>query len=241
MAMAGITGNKSKTPQSHDESKDTNKEGHNHNYFLWQTRSGNIPLRIDDTKGNESISVEHRSGSKMSFLADGSTKFVSQYGRVDVTYGQHRSIVTGAHDATYRGQSSRRTMGDHRETNENNVESVTNGKAVVAVGESYNMTVGEGFDLAAEKVTMKAGEGLTFEGGNGPISVTGKGGVGLLSTGSSVLIGSKTDSVGIKAAATVAVQGDEVHVTGGGATLVMKGGKVYINSGSATQPETLSV
>ena len=229
------------TPPTWPETNDPNKSGHNHNYFLWQTRSGHVPLRVDDTKGSESVSVEHRSGTKLSFMPNGGIKLVANYGRIDITYGQNRSLTTGAKDETVRGDSSIRTEGTRRETNGKDVESVTNGKTVVAVGESYNMTVGEGFDLAAEKATMKTDKGLTLEGGNGPISVTGKGGVGLLSTGSSVLIGSKTDSVGIKAAATISVQGNEVHVTGGGATLVMKEGRVYINSGSATQPETLSV
>lgn len=231
-------GPKKTTPPSHDENQDPNKKGHDHNYFLWQTRSGHIPLRVDDTKGNESISMEHRTGSKISFLADGSTKFVSNYGRVDITYGQHRSVTTGAHDSTHRGDSSTRTEGTRRETNEKDYEQSTAGKHV-STADSYSMSAKEGFHVAAKDLTIKADSG-TIETGKGPIALTGKGTVSMISQGSSVGIGSETGSVGVKAKLDVSTEGREVHISStGGARIVFKGNEVHINGISAVKPEEL--
>lgn len=236
MATTGITGSKKETPSSHDESTDVNKSGHNNNYFLWQTRSGHIPLRVDDTKGNESISTEHRSGSKMSFLPDGSTKFVSSYGHINITYGQYRSIVTGAQDITVRGSSSLRTEGTRRETNEKDVEQSTKGK-FVSTAESYNMSAGKQFDIAAQSAALKTKNGITIESGDGPISMTGKGSATLQSKGGgSVGMDAASGSAIIQAAFDVAIKGQEVHIKGGGAEIVLKDGKVYINSGQAKEP-----
>lgn len=227
------------TPPTWPESNEVNKSGHEYpNYFLWQTRTGHVPIRVDDTKGNETVSYEHRSGTKLTFMPNGGMKLVANYGRIDVTYGQNRSVTTGAKDETVRGDSSLRTEGTRRETNDNNFESVTNGKYVGAVGGSYSMAVGEGFNLAAEETTFKTDKGMTFESGNGPASFTGKGGVSITSKESSVLLSSETKSAGVSASDKAAIKGKETHISNtGGARIVLKGGNVYINSDEmATDP-----
>jgi hypothetical protein len=227
---------KKETPPTFNEKTDTNKSGHDHNYFCWQTRCGHVPIRVDDTKGNESVSYEHRSGTKLSFLSDGSMKMLANFGRNDTTYGEHRSVVTGAHDATYRGDSSTRTEGKRTETNEKDVEQATKGK-FVSTAESYNMSAGKQFDIAAQSAALKTKNGITIESGDGSISMTGKGSATIQSKGGgSVGMDAASGSAIIQAAFDVAIKGQEVHIKGGGAEIVLKDGKVYINSGQAKEP-----
>lgn len=225
------------TPPTWPESNDVNKSGHEYpNYFLWHTRTGHVPIRVDDTKGNETVSYEHRSGTKLTFMPNGGMKLVANYGRIDVTYGQNRSVTTGAKDETVRGDSSLRTEGTRRETNEKDVEQSTKGK-FVSTAQSYNMSAGEHFDIAAQSAALKTKNGLTMESGDGPVSITGKGSATLQSKGGgSVGMDAVSGSAILQAAFDVAVKGQEVHIKGGGAEVVLKDGKVYINSGMAKDP-----
>jgi uncharacterized protein (DUF2345 family) len=227
------------TPPTWQEPDNPNKSGFQYpNYTIWHTRSGHAVLRVDDTKGSESVSVEGRGGTGIHFLTNNGMKLVANYGRIDITYGQHRSVVTGAQDQTVRGESSLRTEGKRRETNNSDFESVTNGKSVTAVAGSVSMTVGEGFNLAAEETTIKTDKGITLEASGGPAAISGKGGVSITSKESSVLLVSETKSAGISAANKATVKGKETHLsTTGGARIVLKGGNVYINSDEmATDP-----
>lgn len=228
------------TPPTWPESNDVNKSGHEYpNYFLWQTRTGHVPIRVDDTKGNECVSYEHRSGTKLTFMPNGGMKLVAKYGRIDVTYGQNRSITTGAKDETVRGDSSLRTEGTRRETNEKDVEQSTKGK-FVSTAQSYNMSAGEHFDIAAQSAALKTKNGLTMESGDGPVSITGKGSTTLESQGGgSVGISSSLGSAVVQGLIAVAIKGNEVHIKGGGAEVVLSDGKVFINSGVAKDPSAV--
>jgi len=225
---------KKDTPPTWKEEDDANKKGHEYpNYFIWQTRTGHVPIRVDDTKGNESISYEHRSGTKMSFLPSGEMKFVANYGRTDITYGQSRSKITGAQDATVDGDSSVLTKGTRRITNGKDVEESTTGK-VVSTAQSYNMSAGQQFDIAAQSAALKTKNGLTMESGDGPVSITAKGSVTLQSKGGSVGMEAVSGSAAIQAlVGDIVLKAQEVHIAGGAASIVLKGSEVHIKAGSA--------
>lgn len=225
------------TPPTWKEPDDPNKSGFEYpNYTIWHTRDGAPVLRVDSTKGSESVSIEGRGGTGIHFLTNNGMKLVANYGRTDITYGQHRSVVTGAHDATYKGDSSTKTVGIRRINNQKDVEESTGGK-FVSTAKSYNMSAGEHFDIAAQSAALKTKNGITIESGDGPISMTGKGSATLQSKGGgSVGMDAVSGSAVIQAAFDVAVKGQEVHIKGGGAEVVLKNGKVYINSGESKEP-----
>ena len=223
------------TPPTWTEPDDANKKGHEYpNHFIWQTRTGHVPIRVDDTKGNESISYEHRSGTKMTFMPSGEMKFVANYGRTDITYGQSRSKITGAQDTTVDGDSSVLTKGTRRITNGKDVEESTTGK-VVSTAQSYNMSAGQHFDIAAQSAALKTKNGLTMESGDGPVSITAKGSVTVQSKGGgSVGMDSVSGSAAIQAlVGDIVLKAQEVHIAGGAASIVLKGSEVHIKAGGA--------
>lgn len=238
MAYSDNQKKRKETPSEWQQPKEINKGGNEYpNYFIWQTRTGNIPLRVDDTKGNESVAIAHRSGSGIQFLPNGGTQFISNYGHTQITYGQSRKIVTGAQDETVHGDSSVRTKGTRRITNEKDVEESTAGK-VVSTAQSYNMSAGKHFDIASQSAAFKTKNGITMDSGDGPISLTGKGSTTLESQGGgSVGISSSQGSAVVQGLIAVAVKGNEVHIKGGGAEVVLSDGKVFINSGVAKDPK----
>jgi len=239
-----------KTPPKWQQPPDANKSGGQYpNYFVWQTRTGNIPLRVDDTKGNESISMQHRSGSMIQFLPNGGIQTVASKGKTDVTFGQHRSLVTGAQDTTVRGHSSHKTEGSRRTTTNGDKEDTVKGKQVSSC-KSLNMTCAEQFDIAAQAGYIAGDKGLLLTSPNGPAALATTGGTASVSseTGTAAISskgGSTTINAGKEIAAKagngfhvnggpeVVVNGNEVHVKAGSAMIVMKEGKIYLNSGDA--------
>ena len=227
-----------KTPSKWQQPKDAHKSGGQYpNYFVWQTRTGNIPLRVDDTKGNESISMQHRSGSMIQFLPNGGIQTVASKGKTDTTFGQHRSLVTGAQDTTVRGDSSHKTEGSRRTTTNGDDENSVKGKSVTTA-KSVSVTAGEHFDIAAQSFTAKTKSTL-IQATDGPATVSAVGSATLSSKEGSVGMNASAGAAVMQASKEVAVKGSEVHMIGGSGQIAIKDGKVYINSGQAKQPQAV--
>lgn len=222
-----------KTPPNWKQPQDTNKQGGEYpNYFVWQTRTGNIPIRIDDSEGNESMTMQHRSGSMIQFLPNGGIQTVASKGKTEIVFGQHRSMITGAQDVTVKGDSSIRTEGSRRTTTSGDEELSVKGKSVTTA-KSINVTAGEHFDVAAQSFTAKT-KGMLLQATDGPITVSSTGSATLSSEEGSVGMNATQGSAIMQAAQKVAIKSQEVHIMGGGtAQIAFKDGKVYINSGVA--------
>ena len=223
------------TPPNHSESTSNLKDKVDHpNYFAWQTRSGNLPWFVSDSKGNEFMMAMHRTGTHWEMTASGAFKMVASKNREDVTFGKHVSYVTGAQDTTVKGDSSIKTEGTRRVTTNGDSEDTTKGKSVISA-KSVNVTAAEQFDIAAQSLTAKTKSAL-IQATDGPASISAVGSATLSSEDGSVGMNAAGGAAVIQASMKVSVKGSEVHISGAGGEIVMQDGKVYINSGKFESP-----
>jgi hypothetical protein len=226
------------TPPTHKESQTNAKSKVDYpNYAIWQTRSGNMPWHVSDTKGNEFIKCQHRTGSHWELTSSGAFKMVASKNREDITFGKHVSYVTGAQDTTVKGDSSTRTEGTRRTTTNGDDENTVKGKQVTTA-KSVNVTAAEQFDIAAQSFTAKT-KGMLMQATDGPVSVSAVGNATLSSSDGSVGLASESGAVTLDAGGKISAQASETHFNGGGGQIVMKGGKVYINCGNFEEPSSV--
>jgi hypothetical protein len=236
------------TPPNHSESASNLKNKIDYpNYFSWQTRSGNLPWFVSDSKGNEFMMAMHRTGTHWEMTESGAFKFVASKNREDITFGKHVSYVTGAQDTTVKGDSSIKTDGSRRTTTNGNDENTVKGKSVVSA-KSVNITAAEQFDVAAQSGTILGDKGFLMASTNGPAAIqTVNGGVSVVSENGTASVSSKNGSSVMNAGKEIAMKSGtginmlggpevvinadgEVHVKAGNAKFVMKDGKIYLNS-----------
>lgn len=89
-----------------------------------ETPSGHA-IEVDDTPGGERILIKHRTGAGVEMRADGSVVISSKNQRVEVTGGDHTTIVEGEGTLVYKGNLNLRIDGDFN----------------VDVGGNYNLNV----------------------------------------------------------------------------------------------------
>ena len=66
-----------KTPSSWDSPPDAREKGSEYpNYWVRKTRSGHT-FMLDDTKNNEHVTLQHRSGTMIQLMPDGGFQIVS--------------------------------------------------------------------------------------------------------------------------------------------------------------------
>ncbi len=109
-----------------------------------ETASGHV-IVIDDTPGNESVMVLHRSGAGVEFLPDGTLVVNSRSKRIEVTGGDHRVIVEGSGDMTYHGNLNLNVSGDYNVNVSGNYKVNVAGNEVVDVLGSSRSRVGKTF------------------------------------------------------------------------------------------------
>ena len=204
------------------------------NYSAWQTRSGNVPYFVSDSKGNEFMMCMHRSGTHWEMTESGSFKLVASKNREDITFGKHVSYVTGAQDTTVKGDSSIKTYGTRRTTTNGNEENTVKGKQVVSA-QSVSVTAAQHFDVSAQSFTAKT-KGMLMQATDGPVSMSAVGNATLSSSDGSVGLASESGAITMDAGGKISGKASETHFNGGGGQIVMKGGKVYINCGNFEDP-----
>lgn len=106
--------------------------GKRHN-FSWKTRSGNT-IQIDDSKGAESITIQHRGGASFQMLHDGSVHMTSHNGKYEIVFGEDRMTVSGLQDVTVKGDATFRCYGDYN----------------VTCHKDYNLTVLGNYNITAK-------------------------------------------------------------------------------------------
>ena len=72
-----------------------------------KTKSGHSFI-MDDSEGNESVTLQHRSGSAVQMMPDGAVHITAHNSLYTVVFGENRMTVTGAHDITVKGDCSLR-------------------------------------------------------------------------------------------------------------------------------------
>lgn len=76
-----------------------------------ETQSGHI-IEIDDTPGGERIMIRHRTGAGVELRSDGSVLISSRNQKIEVTGGDHTTIVEGEGKLIYKGNLTLQVSGD---------------------------------------------------------------------------------------------------------------------------------
>lgn len=145
-------------------------------------------ITIVDTKGEESVTIEHRSGSLIQFQSDGSIVFRSMTNKYQVTFGDDNMLVTGAQNITVNGGATLKVEGDYdmtvkgnsRTTVEGNMETLVKGNMKSAVlGSSEEVVKGNkavevvGTSQEVAKTINKGSTGSMLTSADGPVVLKG--------------------------------------------------------------------
>lgn len=217
------------TPPKWDGPEDARKSKEAAKYpNVWtrKTRSGHV-ITLDDSKDNESITIQHRSGAMIQFMPDGAVQFVANKGQYVNIFGESRVKITGAQDITVEGDASFKVKGGHNMTVDGDSTLAIKGKYTVTA-QSMNTTIAEQMDTVAGSKTEKI-DGSSTTQVAGAASIVSKGGMTLGSTGDSVGIGSGKN-LGLAAKGTLSTQSigkTSIKATG---DVAVDGARIYNNS-----------
>lgn len=225
------------------------------NFFTSQiTRSGHT-VTLDDSPGNESITIQHRTGTKIQWGRDGVLKIVAQNGQYNVVFGENRMLVTGAQDITVQGGGSLRVEGDYNTTVLGNHNMTVNGDMNITA-KNMNTVVRGNMDTSAKNMTTKI-EGSTEIATEGVTTISSDGGLAIASTGAPATIISKGDlglgTTGkfmLHAGGAMHVKTDTNMVMSSGGTFTIKGfgdialdggSNIELNSGIAQEADNMEI
>jgi uncharacterized protein (DUF2345 family) len=170
-------------------------------YFSWKTRSGHI-FQMDDTKGHETITLQHRGGTAIQMAQDGSLHITANKSKYEITFGENRVTISGAQDITVKGDASFRVYGDYN----------------VTCHKDYNLTVLGNFNLVAKNHnrhilgnmdTQARNENKKLLGSSAKIA---RGGIAYVSKGSSTYA-SQSDSLLLGSASGIGMSVKEGNIT----------------------------
>ncbi|NDB58935.1 hypothetical protein EB001_10840 [bacterium] len=184
---------KFETPDKWDsctDARDDPASGIYPNYWTHKTRSGHC-LTMDDSKGGEHITMQHRGGSMIQFKPDGCVQFVSHNGQYNMVFGENRVKITGAYDITVDGGGSLRVEKDYNLTVGGNMNTKIEGDYNIT-SENYNATIRQNVTIAGKNITARAGENVNIDATGGSLSMAGKTDARLTTGGSLSLAGSKS-------------------------------------------------
>lgn len=190
---------KGNTPPTWDGPKDAREHegaGKYPNFYAHKTRSGHTFL-MDDSKGAESVTLQHRGGSMVQFHPDGKVAITAQNGQYTLTFGENRVKITGAHDITVDGDASLKVQGDYNVTVGKNMNLTVQGD-INMTGKNINQVARGNIDIAAKNMTAKT-EGSYAAQADGAMQLTSVG---------SMLVASSTDSAAICGKTQVSVLAD---------------------------------
>jgi len=230
MAKPPMTNNDGgKTPPKWDGPEDARKKkgaGKYPNYQVRKTRSGHTII-FDDSKDNESVTIQHRGGSMMQFMPDGGVQVVSHNGQYNIVFGENRMKITGASDITVDGDASFKVKGNYNVTCDGDANITTKGDFNLTA-KNFNQTVAEHLDVAAGSKTEKV-KGSSVSQVHGVAVMTSEQSMTVASTGDSLALGGSAD-VAIKSGAqTVLEAGGDMSVVSAG-TLAHQGTEVHLNT-----------
>lgn len=223
------------------------------NFTSQRTRSGHS-ITLDDSKGAESVTIKHRSGSMVQFLPDGAIHFVSHNGQYTTVFGENRMTITGAFDVVVQGGGSLQVNGDYNTTILGNHNTVVNGDMNITA-KNMNTVVRGNMDTSAQNMTTKI-SGSTEITTEGVTAISSDGGLSLASTGAGTSIISKGD-LGIGTTGTLMLESEagtniksgaalrasatgKLSLTAGG-YVAADGSKIYLNSGESEEAASMSV
>lgn len=158
------------------------------NYWSYKSRSGHS-LVFDDSKGHETVSLQHRSGSAIQMMPDGALHITAHNSKYTATFGEDRLVISGAHDIVVKGDASLRVYGDYNVTCHKDYNLTVNGNFNM-IAKNHNRHVRGNIDTKAKSENKKL-EGSSTMTTQGAIAHTAKGSVSVGSLDQLHLGGSK--------------------------------------------------
>jgi hypothetical protein len=162
------------------------------NYYVHKSPSGHV-IHMDDTKGAESFTLQHRSGSMVQMHPNGDIVIRSHGNKYEVVFGSGKMLITGDLDITVNGGGSLKVEGDYDMTVAGNMHTVVSGDMETIVNGNQNLLVNGNQDTAIN------GNQTTKVKGNAEHTTEGKGyigahdGLALESTGGNMRIAADAD------------------------------------------------
>lgn len=251
---ASAAENRKETVPKWDEVQDARKlpgAGKYPNYWAQKTRSGHV-IMLDDSKGAESVTIQHRTGSMIQIMPDGKVHMRAQKGQHTVVFGENRMYVTGAYDITVDGATSITSTGDFN-INSKNIK-VTAQEDMTINAKNINMIPTKALDIAAESMTAKIKGSAQITSTDGAVSVFGETGFSAGShAGETVLVSSKdmgleskggrliaqsSAKMSLKSGSAISMRGEgKVSVAAGGVLAMDSDATIEIQSGQSEAPE----
>lgn len=192
---------------SWDEPKDARVDGGEYpNYTITKTPSGHV-LNMDDTKGKESVTLQHRSGSMIQMHPDGSVRIRTHGTKYDVTFGDGKMLVTGDMDITVNGGGSLLVEGDYDVTVGGNMNTTVTGNMETVVAGNMNTVVTGNQDTAVDGNQTTKIAGNTEHTTEGKTYIAGDGGIAIESTAGNTRIASN-DNINLRAGGTLESESD---------------------------------
>jgi hypothetical protein len=184
------------------------------NYWAHKTPSGHNFV-MDDSKGNETVTIQHRSGSAIQMKPDGSVSYTTHNGKYEVVFGEDRITVSGAQDITVKGDASLRVYGDYNVTCHKNYNLTVMGDYNFTA-KNLNRAIRGNMDTEAKNVNKRV-EGSSTYNTMGAHSIVAKGNMTMASRTAKTYIGGSS--------------GLHMHVTNDGdLTLKSEQGDMYMET-----------
>jgi hypothetical protein len=221
-------GSKVLTPPTWDGPEDARKlpgAGKYPNFYVHKTRSGHT-LIMDDSKGAEHVTLQHRGGSMVQLQPDGKLYISAQNGQYNITFGENRMKITGAYDISVDGAASLKIAKDYNVTVDGDIN-MTAAKNFNLTAQNFNQTIRGNIDVAAKNLTEKL-EGSLMSQAKGSMTLASQGGF---------LAGSESDStaiVGKNQLALLANDGELMARSGGKMSLESATGDIAIRTLTGT-------
>jgi hypothetical protein len=210
----------------YDDARKDQSGGKYPNYWTYKGREGHTELR-DGSEGAESWTFQHRGGSMIQFMPDGAIQVITHNGKHEITFGENRVKITGAHDVTVDGDGSYKTKGDggYNETHYGPSHTAA-GKASVETQESVNIFATKHFDVGSESMSLQSSGPMSLTASHATMSfeksfaleteggatITAKQGVG---GGGPSFSWSATGQGSLKAGSMVAMDAPVIHLNSG--------------------------
>jgi hypothetical protein len=186
----GIKDNPAKTTpkkwQGPKEIRGEKGSGKYPNYWSHKSRSGHNII-VDDSKGSESVTIQHRSGTAIQMLPNGAMHLVSHNGKYDIVFGEDRMTITGAQDITVKGDASLRVYGDYNISVHGNTNFAMTGAFNVTAKELNRHIRGNMDTQAKNKTTKLEGSGTTTA--QGALSMVAEKAMTVASRGDQAFVG----------------------------------------------------
>lgn len=208
-------GSKVLTPPTWDGPEDARKlpgAGKYPNFYVHKTRSGHT-LIMDDSKGAEHVTLQHRGGSMVQLQPDGKLYISAQNGQYNIVFGENRMKITGAYDISVDGAASLKIAKDYNVTVDGDIN-MTAAKNFNLTAQNFNQTIRGNIDVAAKNLTEKL-EGSLMSQAKGSMTMASQGGF---------LAGSESDSTAIVGKNQLALLADT------GELMARSGGKMSFES-----------